>query len=835
MIFKAFLSHSSTDKELVRAVANALGRQFCAFDEQVFDTAETFKSSIEMHLDKSSVFVLFATRESIKRIWVEFEIDEAWYRLLEGKISRALVFVLDSSLEYNALPKWLNRGKVSRATGPKLIAREIRHHLDELLRTEHRPYFEGRTADIGKLQELLRPIDEAPPRIVAVWGLPSIGKRTFIKKAAQLTLSFNRLILLPIGESDSLADIAIKVADQLEPYSTKAGFERIVTQIRSATDKQNVERILVDFSIAVENKEVPVLVDEGGVFDSDGFLTAPLKLLIDGINDRDGLYVFLTSSRKPNERVVSLHLRPLGSDAIKRLIALAANDVQLNLTSGEISDVAEYVNGYPPSSYYAVDQAKEYGIASVLADKHRLVQFRTVPFVKFLNAQVLSDKQKSILFTLARYSPLPLQVLAEIHSYSAEDLAREVMALIDRSLVLPDEQGLYQIAAPVADAVMSEFRTSAELDDGAMYASLKRLAEQDDIDAPRLEIYRLMFKAALRSGNQSDQAAFHLTNDLISLTEDFYHAKDHARCIETARLALSENPKSYTARDYLIRSLIQDEQWSAADLEIKELQTYAPNRDVLFLLGFLERKRGHMKQAIEHFSNAERLGRTGAALKREIASCHFHLDQIPEAKKYIVEAMATQTDNRFVIDLSIQIAIREGDEQGARTNLAKLQVVDAEPFCNHRLSTIELRFGYPERALAASILSVEASNPRPTFGMLAQLATCQMRVGKHLDAEQTIQRLAKLYPNQRPDIRLGLACRLEIERGHFARALEVFDKITNSNPSIYLAMKRDAIAGELTTSAMTDERRASYEEELRALEKVLVAFDSNSEWLRLIP
>jgi hypothetical protein len=119
--------------------------------------------------------------------------------------------------------------------------------------------------------------------------------------------------------------------------------------------------------------------------------------------------------------------------------------------------------------------------------------------------------------------------------------------------------------------------------------------------------------------------------------------------------------------------------------------------------------------------------------------------------------------------------------------------------------------------------------------MLAQLATCQIRVGKHLDADQTIQRLAKLYPNQRPDIRLGLACRLEIERKHFSRALDIFAKITNINPSIYMAMKRDAIAGELATSAMSDDKRASYEEELRVLERGLVAFDPNAEWLRLIP
>lgn len=70
---KAFLSHSSQDKQFVGAVAKELGRQFCVFDEQVFETGNEFKDSIERGLDESSVFVLFASRKALESIWVKFE------------------------------------------------------------------------------------------------------------------------------------------------------------------------------------------------------------------------------------------------------------------------------------------------------------------------------------------------------------------------------------------------------------------------------------------------------------------------------------------------------------------------------------------------------------------------------------------------------------------------------------------------------------------------------------------------------------------------------------------------------------------------------------------
>lgn len=52
-IVRAFLSHSSKDKEFVRAVAQELGRQHCIFDKQAFKTGDEFKKAIELGLDSS--------------------------------------------------------------------------------------------------------------------------------------------------------------------------------------------------------------------------------------------------------------------------------------------------------------------------------------------------------------------------------------------------------------------------------------------------------------------------------------------------------------------------------------------------------------------------------------------------------------------------------------------------------------------------------------------------------------------------------------------------------------------------------------------------------------
>ncbi|MEY2334511.1 TIR domain-containing protein [Acidithiobacillus ferrianus] len=833
---KAFLSHSSEDEEFVRQVASKLGRQYCLVDKQVFDNGITFKDSIDKHLDESSVFVLFASRKALESVWVEYEINESWYLKLKGSISSSIVFIIDSDISYKDLPPWLGRAKIARNNVPPFIAREIRQHINNQLPSVQRQYFEGRTGDMGKLETLLQPIDSTAPNMISIWGLPGIGKKTFIERSSELMISFNRILTVAISEGDSEYDIAIKVSSILEPYSTKKGFENIVNSIRSDCSGSVISRLIDNLSTAVQNKELPVFVDDGGLLDQDGLFTIGVRSIIQRIKDDNEAYLFISSTRKIKDYIPSLHLAPLKDDAVKRVISKLAHNLHLKFTLEQISELCEYIKGFPPSIYYSVNQASEYGIEVVLADKSALVTFGSTPFIRFLNSQVFTENQKQILATIARYNPIPLEVIANLYRYTPEDLVRDISALIDRSVVLVDGNGLYSISGPVTDAVYSEFcKNGRSIDDQKIYSLLRTLSSQENIEIPRLELYRLTFRAALRCGKQGDPDLFHMINDLFQIAEDYYHSRDYANCIKVAEYALKEDPKGYSARDYLIRSLVQEEHWDRAYEEIVKFQQYAPERDVEFLLGFLERKRGqNIEKALNHLLTAKEKGRKGASLSREIANCYYLLKNYSEAKKYLYDALEYQPDNQFIIDLLIQLAIREDDENLAREMVKKLKSAGGECFYLHRVSTIELKFGLTDVALEMAEKACTVSNERPTFSMFAHLGWCQIRTGKYDVAEQTIRNIMERYPTQKQDIRLGLMCRLEISRGKFARALELCKSIKNVNLPVYLLLKRDAIEGNLKHSAMPDETRESFRKELEELKKSLFGIDINAAMIDLI-
>ncbi|HCD1616998.1 TPA: hypothetical protein NBH86_004832, partial [Serratia marcescens] len=430
-------------------------------------------------------------------------------------------------------------------------------------------------------------------------------------------------------------------------------------------------------------------------------------------------------------------------------------------------------------------------------------------------------------------SPIPINVIVDVVGSDAELVAGSVIKLIEHSLVVLNDKGLYAISEPIADSVIKLFREEGDVDHTATYNSLKKHLASQNEELPRLDLMRLLFKAAARSGQSLDET-FHMSNDLIKLAEDYYHQRDYKQCIRFAELSLTEVPDNEKSTELLIRSFIQDEQWDHALDRIDIYSRYAVKRNISFLRGFYHRKRGELVDAINSFLESERSGHTGVALKRELAMCYYLNNQIPESKRYVLEAMK-RNETKFIVDLFIQIATREGNEEQAREGLLKLEQLDTVSFVQHRLSTVELRFGDVSVALDAAKKALESfKGERPPFGILSQLATCYTRSGNFLEAEDIINRLSKQFDNKKNDIRLGLECRLEIEKGRYSLALKILSRIKNKDLLVYKAMERDALIGELRVSSLTDQQRIAYTESLSKLNYELDAKDVTNSWMDLI-
>jgi len=821
---KAFLSHSTVNSELVRAVADHLGRQYCVCDARSFSSGIEFKESILKGLDDSTAFVFFASSASLKSDWVNFESDEAWHQTLQRKISRSLVVLIESGITHKDLPQWLQRAKTFACNSAKQIARLIRDHLDELLHQQQSPFFIGRTDDVNRYQRTALPSDGSDaPRIIAFTGLPGNGRRSLIRHVSKSTLNLRRNVIIRVEAGDEIFDLTIKLADLVEPFATKDGWASIVESIKKQNDDERLHRAIAAIKLLIKNEELPVFLDQGGLLDDEGRFTEPVRRLLSAFAPSNDEYLYIVSDRRPNMSgglsIPVITINHLKDDEAKQLVAAFARHYEVKLTPGEISELAQYTGKQPPSCRYAVELARDYGVSLVVKDKNRLVEFRANQFVKLLQKKNLTPQANAILRILAAYSPLPLPALGLSTGVDAEELGKTMFDLINNALVCPDERGLYAIAEPIRDAVAKSTRLLMNSDHLAVAKALKKCLNDEELDGSRLEMSRLLFQSANSAGDAAlaDGAMF-LASDTIQLTESRYHVREYEQAIKFGYDAVALRPRNTLARNLLIRALIQENRWKEANEQIQVYEGIAPLRDVHYIKGFMARKHGDWSEALRWFSLAEKAGRSGAALHREMASCHFHLNQLNEAEKRLERIFAGHGDDRFILDFAVQLATKQGNEALARQRLEALQSVDGESFFQHRLSCVELRFGNLDAALAASMECMNLE-PNPSFEMLMQLAMCQIRASKYDEAEETMGRLDQRFKNCEPDVRSQLRAMTALGRKKFSVALGVLSGCSDKGSHFWRRIRIKALDGELKGSAINDSDRMAYQVELEVLTK----------------
>jgi tetratricopeptide (TPR) repeat protein len=826
---RAFLSHSSEDKSFVTLVANQLGRQFCVYDTFEFRTGDDFRKAIRTALEKSAIFVLFASQKALESAWVKFEENEAELLSIKGSIMRPLVFLMNDGTTHQDLPEWLKRSRVRTANSPKAVAREVIFHLQDLMREKQQPMFVGRHKELSMAEEKLLTYDDiGPRRMFIMFGLSGIGRRTLVRKISENFLSLQKTVEIRIQEGDEVKDIAIKLAEQAEVYTDIESLKALVSEIEKSSSVEALQRICADIKIHIVNGELPLFVDNGGLVDNDGNLAAHIVQIVDQLYDQEDAYLAMISTRKPyyepdqhkaRPLIPIIRVEPLSLAEVSRLIGKIATYNKISINSAQIDEIAEYIRGYPPAAHYAVELIREYGIDVILSNKHPLVEFRASHFISYISqSDLLCDERCILLSVLCYYSPLPLSVLGKVIKEDAEDMQKHLTYLIDTAIVIPDKNGHYRLSDPIVDSVQRVIDKRI-VPHPEVASALKDYLKEVGDDTGLLELSRNLFKARRFSGEEGvHESEINLISDLISLTIEFYHSRDYENAVKMGKMSLNQRPESIEAKTFLVRALAQLERYEEAESYIKTLRDAGYLRDAYFLTGFIERQKEHIGLAIEAYEKAIQQGRRGLAVHRELANCYFQMKDLDKAKKHIDIAQRLEPDNKFIVDLQIIIAISHRDETSARDKLRILKEIDKNEFYEHRRSTIEYVFGSKNESFIAAKKAIE-STERPTFAMLSQLVKSAISIGRIPEAEEAINRIEKRFKNIRQDNKIGLRCRLEISRNEFRNALGLWERLSDKEKSIHKWLKRDAISGILNNGMWIDEEeQKALKNELSSLE-----------------
>ena len=826
---KAFLSYSSKDRALVSLVADELGRECAIYDEKSFDIGYYLEDAIRDGLDRSSVFVLFASRHSLgpdRGYWLTFEDKEGRERSLTGIIHRPLCFIIDEGVSIGDIPPWLVAAKVGILTenAPKLIAYKIRQHLNDLIIESQAIPVVGRGLDSDRAKRLIRPSEGAAARTVAFYGVNGIGRRTLCRDIFRDLFMLQSLYEIRVEEGDDLADLTLKIADSVG-LTTRSELEVLRARIEGESRERQLGRCVQHMQLIVNAKLVPVFFDDGGILDNDGHLTRGIEELRGVTTKENDIFMALILSRRlvdekalKAQAVPSIRVDALPLEDTALLISSLADRESLSLDQQTIRAVAKWVRGHPPSATHAVELLVRDGVAQVI-DGSQIVAYRDSYFVKVLERDgALTKRRQVILRTLGEYLHLPEQSLIAAVGATKAEYNREIRYLLDKAFVIPERSGLYRIADPLVDSIHHVF-SGISVPHAAVASGLTSyLKELDELvklekeGSPlwggRLDAERLLWRANVSSGEAAATDNVFLAADVINALRSAFYEQRYEDAEQYGITAMQMRPESAVSRSFLIRAYVRQRKYDEAKEQIIAMEDRGFIRDAFYLRGYLDQYRGDHQNAVYEFRQAMHYGRTDATISRDLAESLFFVDEYGDAEHYVKDALKKQPDNRFSLDLLVRILIRLAEFSKARIALKQLQIYDDSAYFLHRKSVLEFAEGNKTQALSDALAAFKER--KNDVSIQIHLAVCYIALGKFTEARAGIGALLRLPLGELdPDVITGLNVRLSNARRKYNESLLLCDKIKNKDRPLYLALRLQAVDGFIATLELSDPHMSS--------------------------
>ena len=466
---KAYLAHSSEDKQYVEIVDKRLGRMHSEYDVKSFPPGFDFRDIIRNSLDKSNVFVLFASKKSLESTWVKFEIGEAEWQTIHEQIAGSIVIIIDTQIRPQDLPSWMQRCYAPTILNPRSAVHAIRNFMVQL-EVVPLAIFVGREIDMARFAAELSPdIEKESPRVLILAGLAGIGRKTFGRHAINSYLSMNAGPVFNVEETDTIDSLYLQLLDYSSDLTSRAKLAQTIKSFHDLSDSEKGEEVARLLSEINKENIMPIIVDRGTtgtlLDDSTNWYKYEWQTVLEGLTQYDDSYVILVQPRLtylsdiPDgiqiPPIAQYRLGPLGTDAIELLLRETIRREELFATTGQIKDIAPYINGYPPAAQLVIGYIRNYGFGPILADKGMLTGFLTRRFEPLLNSLQLSQKEEQLLRILAADLPLPFEAIQAILDCPAAEVAQIVRRLIDFNLVITIDSD-YAVSPPLQVAQRPE-------------------------------------------------------------------------------------------------------------------------------------------------------------------------------------------------------------------------------------------------------------------------------------------------------------------------------------------------------------------------------------------
>lgn len=679
---KAFLSHSSKDKSIVRKIADRLGCARCEYDEYTFEYTLNSKA-IRTALARSDIFVLFLSENSTGSSFVDEEIRHSLDLRAQGKLKKILIFPLDDT-SYKALPEWMQSiNNVIRLSSYHSIYRKIESELFELemINSQSSMIVIPREEEEQELRKALsKPPGDAPIALHIV-GHTGIGRRTLLREALKKTFprQIQTFIQIPLGKFEGPNEFYRRLYELFVVSSIDrqiSDFEKF----RNSSEEEQVE-LLCDLFIEVGKGEEFIIVDDqGGVYTDSGNYQTYLVSLVDKLRGASRPFVgFIQTRMMPlryrEENIGSFHqhLTSMSDTQISQLTSFSLKDSKVDYSAKQLSDICLLLDGNPINVKLAMKAIGSYGLASFIADPSILIEWKRRRAEDFLSKIEFCNTEIDILSVLFDYRYVGLEIIIDILTDEIGEITTSLRRL-EEYCCIERSGSLYTIPSALRDAIGRDRRFQKK--DSWRKAAASKIVDvvskyNGDDRAPVSLLETAAIASIIADKPKLLISRYILPSYYVTLALRAYQDDRQKAAIDFSNLAWDgKNNLTTDAKIEVLRirglasARLGDE--DGLNFALKELGTFPRDkvacRHKFFLEGFSLRLRRRLDDAEKKFLAAHKLAPRNLSINRELANIYRLRREFVEGESYARAAFGVAPTNPFILDILLECLLGKSQE-----------------------------------------------------------------------------------------------------------------------------------------------------------------------------
>lgn len=619
-MIKVFLSHSSLQKNLVEKVASEIGWDFAILDKFDFESGRKIIDEINNALGVTSVFVLFASKESLSSSWCKSELANI-RDLVDEEKCYFCAFSVDEGIDVTKDAKpWVRQYLTNYYDNPKTLARVIQRRIVEILWETHpeikikEHFYVGREKEFSQMMSMLYENRNQKCKCVIASGLRHIGRKRFLLQFMVHKLN-NGLhpsyypLEISLKDTDSLDSLIKQMNDYICTYSKT----ELDEALKDVTKHKEIAVTLVNN--IVEAHELIRIDDDSCIVNKNGYIEDWFLDVIHqtDLNPKVSLFVASTCSvnaktAREEKQISHLQLQPMKRTDMKILFNVYAEAKGVKCDDGKVDELLTNMTGYPDQVFEIVDLLERSGMPAVMREISGINKMYDSDMAMLLDEFQKDTKAYQLLILMSKFEYIGYH---QLYSIFQEPELNTILEIFEHHAIYEcfgATRNYLRLNRALADYIDRSRLTLDKVYQQRLDNYSKELLEQTDEETLNLaeDLYRS--KKMLSDPRFKVSTETILPSVALKVIVDQYRKEDYEGVIDLARRILYDNNRhDYDSVKRSIRywmCLSYCKLGSEYQLEIeKEVKNFT-GYTKFFILGYYERIQGHYPKAQSYFEKS---------------------------------------------------------------------------------------------------------------------------------------------------------------------------------------------------------------------------------------